>query len=94
MSETTLQLIGDSGELFVRNPIAPQWGHELRWRTGTEDWRHETAATTASYYHQLLAVADAIATGAPLPTEGDDITANLAAIEAIYAAGGVGGYAE
>lgn len=91
---TTLHLIGDAGELFVRNPIAPQWGHELRWRTGAEDWRHETAVTTASYYHQLLAVADALATGVPLPTEGDDIVANLAAIESIYAAGGVGGYAE
>lgn len=91
---TTLQLIGDAGELFVRNPIAPQTGHELRWRTGAGDWTHESAVTTASYYHQLLAVAGAIATGAPLPTEGQDIVANLAAIESIFAAAGVGGYAE
>jgi predicted dehydrogenase len=50
--------------------------------------------TTSSYCYQLRAVVEAIASGAPLPTEGDDIVANLAAIESIYAAAGVGGYAE
>ena len=91
---TTLHLVGTAGELFVRNPIAPQWGHELRWRAGDGDWCNETSVTTSSYYHQLLAVVDAIGSGAPVPTEGDDILENLAAIESIYAAAGVGGYAE
>ena len=90
----TLHLVGTAGELFVRNPIAPQWGHELRWRSSDGDWHKERSATTSSYYHQLLAVVDAIDSGAPLPTEGDDIVENLAAIESIYAAAGVGGYAE
>ena len=91
---TTLHLIGTTGELFVRNPIAPQWGHELRWRSGDGDWHNEASATTSSYYHQLLAVVDAIGSGAPLPTEGNDLVENLVAIESIYAAAGVGGYAE
>jgi predicted dehydrogenase len=84
---TTLHLVGRKGELFVRNPIAPQSGHELRWRTDGE-WRHETSVLTSSYFHQLVAVDAAIASGEPLPTEGDDIIENLAAIEAIYARGG------
>jgi predicted dehydrogenase len=91
---TTLHLVGTTGELFVRNPIAPQLGHELRWRSGEGDWRIEPVATTSSYYHQLLAVVDAIRSGVSLPTEGDDLLENLAAIESIYAAAGVGGYAE
>ncbi len=86
---TTLTLIGQRGELFVRNPIAPQMGHELRWRLhGEPDWREETAASTTSYFHQLSAVAYALGSSAPLPTEGDDIVQNLAALEAIYEAGG------
>ncbi len=86
---TTLTLTGQRGELFVRNPIAPQMGHELRWRLhGEADWRTESAVTTTSYFHQLSAVAAALATGARLPTEGDDIILNLAALEAIYEAGG------
>lgn len=86
---TTLTLIGQLGELFARNPIAPQMGHELRWRLhGEPAWREETAASTTSYFHQLSAVAHALRTGAPLPTEGDDIVHNLAALEAIYEAGG------
>lgn len=86
---TTLTLTGQRGELFVRNPIAPQMGHELRWRLhGERDWREETAASTTSYFHQLSAVAHALGAEAPLPTEGEDIVQNLAALEAIYAAGG------
>lgn len=84
---TTLRLIGDRGELFVRNPITPQTGHELRWRTDGE-WRHETSVMATSYFHQLAAVEVALANGTPLPTEGDDIVDNLAAIEAIYRCGG------
>lgn len=84
---TTLHVAGNRGELFVRNPITPQTGHELRWRTDG-DWRHETSVMTTSYFHQLAAVEAALASGAPLPTEGDDIVDNLAAIEAIYRSGG------
>lgn len=84
---TTLHVVGGRGELFVRNPITPQTGHELRWRTNG-DWRHETSVMTTSYFHQLAAVEAALASGAPLPTEGDDIIDNLAAIEAIYRCGG------
>lgn len=86
---TTLTLTGQRGELFVRNPIAPQMGHELRWRLhGEADWCEETAVITTSYFHQLSAVALALRSGAALPTEGDDIVQNLAALEAIYEAGG------
>jgi predicted dehydrogenase len=64
-------------------------GHELRWRLhGESGWREETAVSTTSYFHQLTAVAHALRSGAPLPTEGDDIAQNLAALEAIYEAGG------
>jgi predicted dehydrogenase len=84
---TTLHVVGDRGELFVRNPITPQTGHEMRWRTHG-DWRHETAVSTTSYFHQLAAVEAALKNGTNLPTEGDDIVDNLAAIEAIYRSGG------
>lgn len=86
---TTLAVTGARGELFVRNPIAPQMGHELRWRRdGDKAWREEQAPMTTSYFHQLEAVAHAISNKLPLPTEGGDIIDNLAALEALYAAGG------
>lgn len=86
---TTLAVTGTHGELFVRNPIAPQMGHELRWRRHADTtWREEQAPTTTSYFHQLKSVAEAIEHDLPLPTEGEDIADNLAALEAIYAVGG------
>jgi hypothetical protein len=72
----------------VSNPIAPQVGHEFRWR-GNGDWIDEQLPLSTSYFHQLQAVTAALVSGAPLPTEGNDIIENMRAIEAIYAAGGI-----
>lgn len=83
---TRLQIIGDGGEIVVRNPIAPQMGHDLRWRSGTE-WHDEQAPLVASYTCQLRAVRDALANATALLTERDDIIANAAALAAMFAAG-------
>jgi predicted dehydrogenase len=85
---TSLVIEGSAGAIHVRNPIAPQMGHEFRWRN-TGDWIEERLPLSTSYFHQLQAVAAALGSGAPLPTEGADIIANMQAIEAIYAAGGI-----
>jgi predicted dehydrogenase len=85
---TSLSIEGEAGSIFVRNPIAPQMGHEFRWRT-TGDWIEEQLPLTSSYFHQLQAVTAALDSAEPLPTEGDDIIANMEAVEAIYAAGGI-----
>ena len=48
-----------------------------------------TVGGQETYDHQLTAVIDALATGSPLPTEGDDPVGNMLAIDAIYASAGV-----
>ena len=86
---TTLHATGERGELFARGLVMPQVGHELRWRFASEThWRRESAPMTASYFHQLSAVADAMMSNTPLPTEGNDLILNAAALEAIFKAGG------
>ncbi|MBL8550570.1 MAG: Gfo/Idh/MocA family oxidoreductase [Hyphomonadaceae bacterium] len=85
----TLQIRLSNGEIFVRNPILPQHGHELRWRAGGE-WIAETAASTSSYQCQLEAVAYSLRANTVLPTEGEDIVNNAAALEAIAQSAGRG----
>ncbi|MCW5953852.1 MAG: hypothetical protein KIT69_16505, partial [Propionibacteriaceae bacterium] len=45
---------------------------------------NRTVAGLETYDHQLAAIVASIAAGTPLPTEGQDSIANMAAIDAIY----------
>jgi predicted dehydrogenase len=84
----TLRVTGEDGTLTVTGMVFPARGHSIRLAGGGVP-RTWTVGGQETYDHQLAAVIEALRTGAPVPTEGEDSVANMAAIDAIYAAAGV-----
>jgi predicted dehydrogenase len=84
---SALTLEAERGRLVVENIVFPSAGHSIRLEIDGIP-RVSTVAGRQTYDHQLDAVLTALGTGAPLATEGDDPIANMAAIDAIYAAAG------
>jgi predicted dehydrogenase len=84
----TLRVTAEGGTLDVSGLVFPARGHTIREVTCGLP-RTSTVGGQDTYDHQLAAVLDALRSGAPLPTEGEDPVANMAAIDAIYAAAGV-----
>jgi predicted dehydrogenase len=82
------KVVGEKGELTIRNPYIPQLYHRLRVRTkaGT---RHESFGKKASYDYQLEAFIAAVRNGAPFPTNMTDAIANMRVIDAVYKAAGL-----
>jgi predicted dehydrogenase len=72
---------GSLGELSLDNFIGP---HAATLTVDTEDGRtSETFGPPSSFVSQLIAFADAVATGIPPLTSGADLVGNAAAIDAI-----------
>jgi predicted dehydrogenase len=86
--EQWLEVEGSAGTLKVTGMVFPSRGHSL---TETVDGlpRVFTVGGAETYDHQLAAVVQGLRSGAVLPTEGSDPVANMAAIDAIYAAAGL-----
>lgn len=82
------RVLGTAGSMRVFNPYMPQLGHLIRVRcNGT---RIETVPRRpTSYARQLQAFTDAVLRGEPLRTGGNDAIANMAVIDACYAAAGL-----
>jgi predicted dehydrogenase len=78
---------GERGELQVENLVFPSAGHSVRLTLDGVPYV-STVAGRQTYDHQLEAVLAALDAGTALPTEGGDAVANMAAIDAIYAAAG------
>jgi predicted dehydrogenase len=77
-----IRFTGTRGWLAVRNPLAPQRGHECRWEIdGTSFERRFDAPPT--YALQLAAFRDAVMLGAPVPTRGADSVAHIRLLAAI-----------
>jgi predicted dehydrogenase len=91
-SSTLLKLgakvIGDNGELTIRNPYVPHLYHRLSVRTAA-GVRHERAEMTPTYDFQLAAFVHAIQTRAPFPTDMNNAIANMRVIDAVYEAAGL-----
>ena len=86
---TYLIVHGDRGTLKATNPLAPHHGAALV--VATDDGqRFEEVPGSSTYYHQMVAFRDAIATGKPFPTTVADGVANMAVIDACYRAAGLG----
>ncbi len=84
-----IQIRGRDGKLDVSNPLAPQFGNEIRLEQG-RDVRTETVEAQTSYAHQLEAFADVIDGNSDrLLTGGEDAVANMKVIDAVYAAAGL-----
>jgi predicted dehydrogenase len=84
---SALTLEAERGRLVVENIVFPSAGHSIRLEIDGIP-RVSTVAGRQTYDHQLEEVLTALGTGAPLATEGADPIANMAVIDAIYAAAG------
>lgn len=77
-----IRFAGTRGELVIRNPLAPQQGHDCRWTIdGTPNRAHFEAQST--YALQLAAFRDAALGGALPPTRGEDTLATMRLLAAI-----------
>jgi predicted dehydrogenase len=81
-------VVGEKGELTIRNPFVPQLYHRLSIRTAA-GVRHEHFGKTPTYNYQLTAFLQAVRTRAPFPTDMRDAIANMRVIDAVYQAAGL-----
>lgn len=85
----SLTVTGERGTMLAKNPLAPQMGNAgitVETADGTQTYE---AATTATYFHQLVAFRDAIVDGAAFPTTADDGVRNMEIVDACYRAAGL-----
>jgi len=80
-----LRIVGTKGEILFTNPLAPHFGGRLRTAAG----REAEVSPITTYTYQLASVLRAIQLETPLPTEGDMILRQQAALDGIYAAAGL-----
>ncbi|MFN7179280.1 Gfo/Idh/MocA family protein [Hyphomonas sp.] len=83
-----LALQGTEGVLVARNPLHPSLGSSITIRRGLSIRRYSVEGQT-TYDHQLAHMIDVMKTNAPPLTGGADAVANMALIDAVYAAAGV-----
>lgn len=83
-----LALQGSEGVLVARNPLHPSLGSSITIRRGLSIRRYSVEGQT-TYDHQLAHMIDVMKTNAPPLTGGADAVANMALIDAVYAAAGV-----
>ncbi|MEO0425548.1 MAG: Gfo/Idh/MocA family oxidoreductase [Pseudomonadota bacterium] len=84
-----LHVEGTGGHLTIDNPIAPHQGHRLSWQPRNGPAQSEQVPGHSTYWHQLRHVKAVLeGTAAPI-TGGEDATANMATIDAIYTAAGM-----
>lgn len=79
---------GSEGILRAMNPLHPTFGNSISIQRGREITRYTVDGET-TYDYQLAHLMDVIAGHATPLTGGEDAVANMALIDAIYAAGGL-----
>jgi len=82
------KVVGDAGTLTVRNFTMPHLFGKLTVTTPAGK-KGEAAGKGKTYEYQLQAFADAVLRGAPVLTPPADSIANMAVIDAVYAAAGL-----
>ena len=80
-----MRLVGTKGEIEFINPLAPHGGARLRTKAG----REAEISPISTYTWQLAAILKAIQLGTELPTEGEMILRQQAALDAVYEAAGL-----
>jgi len=81
---------GESGEMEVLNPMAPQAGHRISATLADGTTVNVVLDTASSYEHQLRAFYKAVTGEQAAVTGGADAVANMRVIDAIYEASGLG----
>ena len=83
-----LSVQGERGRLEVSNPFVPQLGHEVSLDEGGSISRRQFDLTP-TYVYQARAFAAFVRDGSPTISPAEDGVANMAAVDAIYAASGL-----
>ena len=86
--QAELKLIGTKGEIEFINPLAPHSEH-MPGRLRSSHGRTATISPISTYTYQLGAVLHGIDTGTPVPTEGEMVLRQQAALDGIYEAAGL-----
>ncbi len=80
--------IGESGEVFVTNPVAPHRGHSMAIRSSIGEQREIIQGRT-TYLYQLQAFVAAIRNNQPIATPGSEGVINMRLIDDVYRAAGL-----
>ena len=81
----SLKLLGELGNIFIRNPLAPQHGHALTVQVNRES-RTEHWPGPSSYEAQLKAVRAALSGERSFPFPQDDFVCSMEALDSVRAA--------
>ena len=80
---------GEKGELFVVNPVGPQWGNQLTLKT-SDGQKQESISGEATYTYQLRAfIARIRGDKSAFPTDGAEGVINMRVIDDAYRAAGL-----
>ncbi|MBT3460566.1 MAG: Gfo/Idh/MocA family oxidoreductase [Gammaproteobacteria bacterium] len=86
--KAVVEVFGSEGQMTLRNPLAPQLGHELI-VTGVQGSRRVTFDKRSSYAYQLDAFLGAVQRGHSLWTDANDAVKQLTVIDACYKKAGL-----
>ena len=84
-----VEIIGERGVLRVSNLLIPQYEpHLIELQT---DWgtRRETLSPASTFLFQMQAFLEAVAGGAPMPTDADDGVVSMRVIDNVFRAAGL-----
>ena len=84
----SLNIHGENGHIEFLNPLAPHMGAHLSVTIGDET-KTSVIDQTTTYAFQMNAVAAALKSGEPLPTEGEAILRQQRTLDAVYEAAGL-----
>lgn len=88
-----LRVVGDAGEMYVWNPLAPHRGGRIEVTIGatteTTTVDQIDGGAQSTYYYQLLAFRDAVTTGAAFATTMASGVENMRIIDECYRAAGL-----
>ncbi len=84
-----MTVTGTQGELYVRNPLVPQHGNQVKLTVDGEAKFDEELTRRPTYEYQLEAFVDAVRNGTPLPTDAHDAIKQMEVIDAAYTAAGL-----
>ena len=84
-----MNVYGERGHLFVRNPLVPQHGNQLTLTVDGKKVFDIELTRRPTYSYQLEAFVDAVLNGTQLPTDANDAVKQMEVIDAAYVAAGM-----